>query len=181
MTGDPGPGSPGGLAGAIVVMGVSAVGKSAVGRALAARLGAVFIDADDLHSRENVAKMSAGTPLEDADRWPWLDAVARAATAAAGTAVGAPVVVACSALRRRYRDRLRGGMPGTLFVHLVASRERLEERAGARPGHFMPAALLDSQLAALEPLEGDEAGFAVEAEGGVPLTVERIVEQLPAA
>lgn len=146
----------------IVVMGVSAAGKSSVGRVLADELGLEFVDADDLHPPANVAKMSAGAPLDDVDRWPWLDAVAaRMAASPHG------VVVACSALRRSYRDRLRAGAPRAVFVHLTGTSELLAERAAARTGHFMPPALLASQLATLEPLGDDELGIEVSVDGSV--------------
>ncbi|ANY09820.1 gluconokinase [Pseudonocardia sp. HH130630-07] len=150
-------------------MGVSGSGKSTVGTALAERLGAAFTDADGLHPAANVAKMRAGTPLTDTDRAPWLDLVgARLAEGA-----GHGVVVACSALRRSYRDRLRGHAPDTVFVHLTGARDVLAARMGARTDHFMPAALLDSQFATLEPLGPDEAG--------VVLDVARPVGELVAA
>lgn len=139
----------------IVVMGVSASGKSSVGIALADRLGAVFVDADDLHPQANIDKMSAGVPLTDDDRWPWLDAVA-------DRLAQGRVVIACSALKRAYRDRLRSSAPGTVFVHLTGSRTVLKERIRRREDHFMPATLLQSQLDALEDLSSDEAGFALD-------------------
>jgi carbohydrate kinase (thermoresistant glucokinase family) len=130
-------------------MGVSGSGKSTVGAELAARLGVPFVDGDALHPVANVAKMAAGIPLDDADRWPWLDAVgARLAESR--------VVVACSALRRSYRDRLRAAAPDVRFVLLDGSRELLAARTGARLDHFMPPALLDSQLATLERPAPDE-------------------------
>lgn len=134
-------------------MGVSGSGKSTVGALLAERLGVAFVDGDDLHPPANVAKMAAGMPLDDADRWPWLDAVgARLAHA--------PVVVACSALRRVYRDRLRAAAPDARFVLLDGSRALLAERMRARtvsdPAHFMPPSLLDSQLATFERPGEDE-------------------------
>jgi carbohydrate kinase (thermoresistant glucokinase family) len=141
----------------VVVMGVSGCGKSTVGALLASQLGVPFADADDLHPPRNVAKMSAGQPLTDEDRWPWLARVgAELATAPDG------MVVACSALRRRYRDAIRTATPDTVFVHLAAPRVRLADRMAARLDHFMPAALLDSQLATLEPLEPDERGFVLD-------------------
>lgn len=142
--------------GPVVVMGVSGAGKTTIARMLAAELGARFLDADDLHSDAARAKMAAGTPLDDADREPWLERVAAAATG--------DVVVACSALKRRYRDILRAGAPGVRFVELDVSRAELERRLAARTDHFMPASLLDSQLATLEPLEADEAGVRVSAD-----------------
>lgn len=135
-----------------VIMGVSGCGKTSVGQALAARLGIGFVDADDLHPPANVAKMRAGVPLTDADRAPWLDRVA------AVLHDRAPVVVACSALRRAYRDRLRAGAGGPVtFVHLSGDRALIAARMAARHGHYMPPALLDSQLATLEPPTADEA------------------------
>jgi carbohydrate kinase (thermoresistant glucokinase family) len=138
----------------IVVMGVSGCGKSSVGIALAEALGARFIDGDDLHPEANKAKMGAGIPLDDSDRGPWLDLV--------GEALTPNTVIACSALKRAYRDRIRTAAPGTFFVHLDGSREILERRLGARSGHFMPATLLDSQLAILEPLGSDEASVVID-------------------
>lgn len=130
-------------------MGVSGSGKSTVSRMQAGRLSALFVDADDLHSVAAKATMAAGTALTDEDRWPWLHRVGEA-VAVAGRA-GRPVVVACSALRRAYRDRMRDVAGQVVFVHLHGSRERLEERLAQRKGHFMPSALLASQLATLEP------------------------------
>ncbi len=141
-------------------MGVSGSGKSSVGSAVAAEHGWAFVDADDLHPEANVAKMAAGTPLTDADRWPWLDAVAATLASAPGG-----IVVACSALKRSYRDRIRATAPSAAFVELTGPRELLWERMTARPGHFMPASLLDSQLATLESLAPDESGALVSIEG----------------
>ncbi|WP_240930573.1 gluconokinase [Isoptericola sp. BMS4] len=145
----------------IVVMGVAGCGKSTVGSLLAARLGLRFVDADDLHPPANVAKMSAGTPLTDDDRRPWLARVGD--TLGTGADAGARVVVACSALRRSYRDALRDRAGGDVaFVHLDGERDLLARRIAARPGHFMPPALLDSQLATLESLGRDETGLLVD-------------------
>lgn len=141
----------------VVVMGVSGCGKSTVGSLLAVGLGVPFLDADALHPPANVATMAAGTPLTDADRLPWLR---RVGTELAAAPEG--VVVACSALRRSYRDLLRGEAPDVRFVHLVGTREQLAARMTARLDHFMPASLLDSQLAALEPLGPDEAGLVLD-------------------
>lgn len=140
----------------VVVMGVSGCGKSTVGALLAARLGVPFVDADSLHPEVNVAKMAAGTPLDDADRGPWLAAVA------ASFSGDASLVIACSALKRDYRDLIRAGAPDSQFVHLHGTAELLAARVGARPGHFMPPALLASQLATLEPLGADESGFVLD-------------------
>lgn len=152
----------------IVVMGPSGSGKSLVGAALAARLGMGFVDGDDLHPRANVAKMAAGTPLTDEDRSPWLDAVALVLTRQT------PVVVACSALRRVYRDRIRATAPAAWFVELVVAQPELRERMSRRD-HFMPTALLDSQLATLEPLATDEAGMRVANDAHLESVVGRIV------
>jgi gluconokinase len=136
---------------AVVVMGVSGCGKTSVGRALAERLGARFVDADDFHPPANVEKMRAGVPLDDADRAPWLarlNAVMRHAVAK-----GESVVLACSALKRRYRDALADGVPGLRVVHLSGSRELIAARIAARRHRYMPASLLASQFEALEPPE----------------------------
>lgn len=136
----------------IVIMGVSGCGKSSVGAALATRLGLAYRDGDDLHPAANVAKMRAGIPLGDEDRWPWLDRVAEVLRSEA------PVIIGCSALRRVYRDRIRAGAGGPVrFVHLTGSRAVIEARMAARKGHYMPPSLLDSQFATLEPPGPDEA------------------------
>ena len=145
----------------IVVMGVSGCGKSSVGIALAEALGARFIDGDDLHPEANKAKMSAGIPLDDDDRWPWLDLVSKA-LAEPAPAGSTGTVIACSALKRSYRERILAGAPNTFFIHLDGSREILAQRLGNRTGHFMPATLLDSQLATLEPLDSDEPGAVID-------------------
>lgn len=142
----------------LVVMGVSGSGKSTVAGMLAGRLGWDLEEGDDLHPEENVAKMAAGIPLTDEDRWPWLERIA--AWIQVHTASGIPGVVTCSALRRTYRDRLAG--PGVAFVHLDGSAETLASRLSARMDHFMPQSLLGSQLATLEPLEDDENGIVVD-------------------
>lgn len=161
----------------VVVMGVSGSGKSTVGAALAERLGTGFTDADALHPPANVALMQAGTPLTDDDRRPWLDAVG--AELAAHTATG--LVVACSALRRVYRDRLRGHAPRTVFLHLAGDAAVLAGRMEHRHGHFMPPALLESQLATLEPLDDDEAGATLDLAAGVDDLVAQGVAALAAA
>ena len=135
-------------AAAIIVMGVSGSGKSTIGALLAERLGWPFADADGFHPPENVAKMASGQPLTDADRWPWLDAIAAHIDAA--RKAGQPVVVACSALRRAYRDRLRAGHGDLLFLHLSGAPEVIAARQAARQGHFMPPSLMASQFATLE-------------------------------
>lgn len=146
----------------VVVMGVSGCGKSTIGSQVAQELGAEFIDADDLHSDEARAKMSSGTPLTDDDRRPWLGRVAEAA--AAVNAHGSSVVLACSALRRIYRDQLRAGLThDPIFLHLNGTAELISNRMSLRNGHFMPAALLTSQLETLEPLQPDETGITLDA------------------
>ena len=145
---------------ALVVMGVSGAGKSTVAAAVAARADAVFLDADDFHPASNTAKMTSGTPLTDEDRRPWLAAVGD--EIARRTAGGGRVVVACSALKRAYRDVLRERGGDVCFALLDGSPELLAERIGARANHFMPATLLGSQLVALERLQPDEPGFDVD-------------------
>ena len=139
---------------AIVVMGVSGCGKSSVAAGLAEALGADLIDGDDLHSAESVAKMRAGIPLTDADRWPWLDRIGARLTKATQGERG--LVIACSALKRVYRDRLRAAAPGLRFVFLDGSAELIAERLARRAGHYMPAGLLASQLQTLERPQADE-------------------------
>lgn len=153
----------------LVVMGVSGSGKSTIGAAIAGRLRVPFEDADDLHPPANIEKMTAGIALDDADRYPWLEAVGEwlARHAERGGVMG------CSALKRKYRDQLRGHCPEVTFLHLEGTREVIARRQASRPGHFMPAALLDSQFKTLEPLESDEAGMAV----AVDQPVDAIVEE----
>jgi gluconokinase len=134
---------------AIVVMGVSGCGKSTLGALLAERLGWAFEDGDAFHPARNVEKMRAGTPLTDEDRWPWLDAIAARIAAARGGGTG--VVIACSALRRAYRDRLRDGHGDVRFLHLTGDPSLIMARQAARTGHYMPASLIASQFATLEP------------------------------
>lgn len=143
----------------VVVMGVSGTGKTTIGHLVADALGAAFVEGDDLHPPANVAKMTAGTPLTDEDRGPWLRLVAAAMTEHAEA--GRQTVVACSALRRSYRDVLRGALGRVRFVHLVVPQDELVRRMAGRRGHFMPASLLESQLATLEPLAPDEDGVDV--------------------
>jgi gluconokinase len=144
----------------VVVMGVSGCGKTTVGAALAEALGWRFVEGDAFHPAANVAKMSAGIPLDDADRRPWLETLA--AAIAGDEAAGRSSVVGCSALKRAYRDILRSGAPRMRFLHLHCDRVVLAERLSHRPEHFFPASLLDSQLAALEPLGPDEDGVVVD-------------------
>jgi gluconokinase len=159
----------------LVLMGVSGSGKSTVGALLAERLGSPFLEGDALHPAANVRKMREGVPLTDIDRRDWLAAVAHRLEDAARAGRG--LVVACSALKRAYRDTLRERAPGVLFVHLSGSRATLEERLARRHGHFMPPSLLDSQLATLEPLAPDERGFSVSIEQRPLEIVEEIVRR----
>jgi gluconokinase len=144
----------------LVVMGVSGCGKTTLGEELAEALGWPFCEGDRLHPQANIDKMSAGAPLEDSDRWPWLEALA--GWIAEREAAGESSVLACSSLKRAYRDVLRRGASRVRFVHQHGSRAVLEERLGARKGHFFPAKLLDSQFAALEELQPDEDGVVVD-------------------
>lgn len=157
---------------AVVVMGVSGAGKSVVGAGLAVALGVPFCEGDTLHPPENVAKMHAGTPLTDADRAPWLDRVA------AWLAEHPDGVVSCSALKRAYRDRLRQAAPDARLVLLDVPEAVLAKRLAHRPAHFMPAALLSSQLATLERPEADERAVVIGATGSVGEAVKRIVAGL---
>jgi gluconokinase len=159
----------------LVVMGVSGVGKTTVARQLSVRLELEFAEGDDFHPPANIAKMSAGVPLDDADRLPWLRALA--GWVRERHRAGASTVMTCSALRRRYRDVLREGADNTYFVHLVGDRAMLLERMSGRQ-HFMPPALLTSQFDALEPLERDEAGVSVEVTDPPERIVQKVVDQL---
>ncbi|MFJ8113043.1 gluconokinase [Streptomyces sp. NPDC096132] len=158
----------------VAVMGVAGTGKTTIGPLLAARLGVPYAEGDDFHPQANIAKMSAGTPLDDADRWPWLDAIGAWAHGRAG--LGG--VVSCSALKRSYRDRLRATAPGLVFVHLAGDRALIEDRMAHRRGHFMPTALLDSQFATLQPLQPDEAGVVVDVSGTPEEITERAAQAL---
>lgn len=154
----------------IVVMGPSGSGKSTVGRALAEHIGARFIDADDLHPLTNVEKMAAGIPLDDPDRMPWLALVGAALQA------DAHIVIACSALKRAYRDAIRAQAPAAFFAELAVSRAVLEERVRTRGDHFMPTSLVVSQLQTWEPLEADESGVRVDETADVAQAVALIAE-----
>jgi carbohydrate kinase (thermoresistant glucokinase family) len=160
---------------AVVVMGVSGAGKTTVGRALAAALGAEFIDGDDLHSDAARAKMAAGRALTDEDRWPWLDRVG------ASLARDRATIVACSALKRAYRDRIRERAgPALRFVYLAATPDAMRRRVAARRGHYMPASLVDSQFAALEPPEGEADVIAISAEADLAVAIPLLAERLRA-
>lgn len=153
----------------VVVMGVAGAGKTTVGRLLAADLGAAFLDADDFHPPANVAKMRAGTPLEDADRWPWLERLNAILRERAGR--GESAVLACSALKAAYRARLLEGLPQARLVYLRGARELIAGRLAARRGHYMNPGLLDSQFAALE----EPAGAIVADVAADPASVARTV------
>lgn len=160
----------------VVAMGVCGCGKSSVGRMVAARLGWDFIEGDDLHPEANRAKMTAGTPLTDADRWPWLDRIA--AEAAALDQAGKSAVVTCSALRKAYRDRLRQAGDNLRFVHLSGDGALIRQRMESRKGHFMPPGLLESQLRTLEPPLPEEAALVLDISAGVPEIAEEIIASL---
>lgn len=161
----------------IVVMGVSGSGKSTVGAALAQRLGVPFADGDDFHPPANIAKMAAGQPLNDEDRHPWLEIIG--GWLADHDAEGG--VMSSSALRRIYRDQLRGHAPRAEFVHLDGSREVIGRRQAGRVGHFMPPSLLASQFATLEPLDSDEHGLVLDVDRSVDAIVQDYVDQMPLA
>ncbi len=148
-------------------MGVSGSGKSTVGAAIAQRLRVPFADADDFHPAANIAKMTAGQALDDHDRQPWLEAIGAWLAEHPDGAV-----MSCSALKRTYRDQLRRHAPAVSFLHLEGSREVIARRQASRPGHFMPASLLESQFATLEPLERDERGVVIDVDQSVDAIVE---------
>ncbi|MGN9842216.1 gluconokinase [Nonomuraea sp. H19] len=144
----------------IVVMGVSGAGKTTVARGISELTGLRFAEADEFHPAANVARMRAGIPLDDADRWPWLRDLA--SWMAARHVEGVSTVLACSALKRSYRDVLRQGPPDVEFVHLNGSAKLIRDRMARRTGHYMPAGLLDSQRAILEHLDLEESGMVLE-------------------
>lgn len=161
---------------AIVVMGVSGCGKSTVGALLAERLGWPFEDGDSFHPPANVEKMRAGTPLTDEDRWPWLEAIAaRIASARDG---GQGVVVACSALKRSYRDALRAGHADIRFLHLTGEPALIMARQAARQGHYMPASLVASQFATLEPPDTEADVIDLDVDPEPPVIVQKALAAL---
>ncbi len=163
----------------VVVMGVCGCGKTTIGRKLADRVDAAFIEGDELHPDSNKAKMATGIPLDDDDREPWLDAIAAKAT---GLLSRTPrVVVSCSALKRSYRDRLRAADSNLKLVHLTGSKALLGARMNERRGHFMPAGLLDSQLATLEVPEDDETAINLDIAAAPDAIVERALAFLKSA
>jgi gluconokinase len=159
------------MASPIVVMGVSGSGKSTVGAALAQRLRVPFADADDFHPPANIAKMTAGDPLNDDDRYPWLEAIGE--WLAQRCEHGG--VMSCSALKRKYRDPLRRHCADAEFLHLAGTPEVIGRRQASRPGHFMPASLLASQFATLEPLGADERGVTIDVDQDIDSIVETYV------
>jgi gluconokinase len=159
------------MASPIVVMGVSGSGKSTVGAALAQRLRVPFADADDFHPPANIAKMTAGEPLDDDDRYPWLEAIGEWLAKHCGDGG----VMSCSALKRKYRDQLRRHCEGVEFLHLAGTPEVIGRRQASRPGHFMPASLLASQFATLEPLGPDESGIAIDVDQDIDSIVDNYV------
>ena len=149
----------------VVVMGVSGTGKTTVAKALTEQLDAVFAEGDDFHPPANVAKMRSGQALDDDDRRPWLGVLADWIGERERT--GRSVVVTCSALKRSYRDLLRNGHPSVWFAHVTVDPDVLRERVAGRTGHYMPVSLVESQLATLEPLQGDEPGAAISGAGAI--------------
>jgi len=160
----------------IVVMGVSGSGKTTIATMLAKHLGRPFAEGDEFHSPANIAKMSAGQPLTDDDRWPWLRAVRDWMSEQA--AKGRPGVVTCSALRRVYRDVLREAEGSAVFVHLDADPELIRERVTRRKGHFMPPELVRSQYDTLEPLQEDESGVVVSTDAPPEDVADTVLDQL---
>ena len=159
----------------LVFMGVSGSGKSTAARAVQQELGWEYAEGDDFHPPANLAKMREGTPLTDADRWGWLGSLAE--WTAERDAKGEPTIIACSALRKAYRDVLRRGGAGTFFVHSTGDQHMILERMNARE-HFMPPALLESQLDTLEPLEPDEQGMEVDPALRVDLIVAQVLDRI---
>jgi gluconokinase len=165
--------------GPIIVMGVSGCGKSSVGQAIADHFGVPFIEGDALHPPANIAKMSSGTPLNDDDRWPWLDIVA--GQLASETLAHGGAVASCSSLKKVYRDRLETSAGGrTRFVFLNCTRETLERNQSGRVGHFMPLALLDSQLKTLEPPIGEARAIWIDGNQPFEVVLPSIVQALMA-
>ena len=162
----------------VVVMGVAGCGKSTVAEAIHERLGYVYAEGDDFHPQANIDKMSAGIPLTDEDRWPWLNVIN--SWMVAREALDENTVVSSSALKRSYREVLAKDVP-TFFIHLNGSHELIQQRLSERKGHFMPPALLESQLATLEPPDPDEAAIRVDLTLPLPQMVTAVLAALSAA
>ena len=160
----------------VVIMGVSGSGKTTLAEQLHGRLGWPYAEADDFHPQANLDKMAAGVPLDDQDRSPWLKAIRDWLTRQAHS--GNCTIVTCSALKFAYRDVLREAEGRVRFVHLTADPAVIDERMSRRSGHFMPAALLPSQLATLQPLEDDEDGITVVVDVAPALVADRVIEAL---
>jgi len=160
----------------LIVMGVSGSGKSTVAKGISTLLGWEFAEGDAFHSDANVAKMQSGQPLTDDDRWPWLESIGD--WISTKEAAGESAVVTCSALRRVYRDLLRRGRPAVRFLHVEAPSEVIQGRMEQRAGHYMPASLLPSQLATLEPLQPDEPGVSVSNQGTAAEVLDRSLRAL---
>lgn len=158
----------------LVVMGVSGSGKSTVGGMIAGAMGWDLQEGDDLHPQANIEKMATGHPLNDDDRWPWLDKIALWITQ--HTDAGQPGIVTCSALKRSYRDILRG--ENVVFIHLAGSRDQIGQRLTARLDHYMPPSLLDSQISTLEPIDPDEQAIIIDVGGSPVEIVEEILRRL---
>ncbi|MDY7578979.1 gluconokinase [Herbaspirillum sp. RTI4] len=155
-----------------IVMGVSGCGKSEIGQRLGAALGLTYIEGDSDHPAANIAKMAAGTPLNDDDRKDWLLCLQSRIKNAQQNGTG--LVLSCSSLKRRYRDLLREGDPALVFIHLEGTRELIASRMISRAGHFMKVSLLDSQFRDLEPLENDERGFRLD----IALAPQQLIAQI---
>ncbi|MDF2114506.1 gluconokinase [Roseiarcaceae bacterium H3SJ34-1] len=160
----------------VIVMGVSGSGKTTVAKLLATALGCRFQEGDDLHPAANIEKMRSGTPLTDADRWPWLRTIAEDVDGC--RARGESIVMTCSALKRSYRDVIIGDRPDVTLVYLMGSHDLIRRRMEARPAHFMPAALLDTQLATLEEPAADEHPITVDVSGQPAEIVAEIMRRL---
>lgn len=160
----------------VVVMGVSGSGKTTVAQGISTAMGWEFAEGDDFHPEANLAKMHAGTPLTDEDRWPWLERIGD--WISGREAAHESAVVTCSALRRAYRDVLRRDRPHVRFLHVTAPAEDVQDRMEQRQGHYMPASLLPSQLALLEPLAPDEPGVVVSNEGSAAQVLDRALSAL---
>ncbi|MGA5447521.1 gluconokinase [Streptomyces umbrinus] len=162
----------------VLVVGVSGSGKSTVGKAVAEQLSLTFVEGDGFHPAANLAKMTAGHALDDADREPWLRALA--VRIRHSVEAGEGLVVACSALRRAYRDELRAAAGGRLWcLYLALDRDTAWDRVSRRTGHFMPARLVDSQFETLEPLQPDEPGMTLDATVGLPVGLARVQAAVP--